>query len=169
VQWPLWGVPGGLYDRTDQGTFYNATREFVEELGLMPPARTQRTTSSARHAFVKSIMRIMMRTGTVFEIANNAQTGYTAFALIVDNALEFERTMRLPAAGQPLHRKANVSLSNETRGYTWVTEPVLENVSRIHTSTGGRYNAIKPPTFSHPLRLRRGVVGPQMSNAFTLA
>lgn len=47
--------------------------------------------------------------------------------------------MHLPAAGLPLH-----------------TKPVLEQVRRI-----------RPPT--HPLRLRAGVLGSQMSKAFAFA
>lgn len=170
VLWPQWGIPGGHYDSTDQGTLFNAAREFVEEMGLLPPARARqrRVAFAAAQAFVKATLRRMFSAGRIFRVVKNTATGYSAYALIVDDALAFERALQLPAAGRDVSAKANVQLSSETVGYTWVAQPTLRNVRRVRAPYGARYSAIRPPTFTHPLRLRRGVVGPQLDRAFAL-
>jgi ADP-ribose pyrophosphatase YjhB (NUDIX family) len=170
VRWEKWGVPGGYYDSTDQGTFYNAVREFTEELGLMPSrsARGAQYRTEAR-GFIKNKMRVMRSQGQLFRVAKNTRTGYTAYALVVDNALAFERAVSLKHAGQDIQRKATVTLSSETKGYTWVTSDSLNNARRVRSPTGVVYSAVPAPQLGHPLRLRRGVLGPQLSKAFLKA
>ena len=167
VQWAQWGIPGGNYDATDRGALYNAAREFAEEMGLMSPEiRSHRTQV---RTFVNNTIRKMYRSGSIFRVAKNTANGYSAYALVVDNALAFEHALDFRAAGQDVRRKAHVRLSDETVGYTWVAPPALHDVQNTRSPTGALYKTIRPPTFAHPLRLRSGVLGPQLNKAFALA
>ena len=168
VRHEKWGVPGGLYDATDQGTLYNAVREFSEEMGLFPNAR--RMTGQDKRRFVKAVRTKMFQIGRIYRVAKNVNTGYSAYALVVENALGFERALRLPEAGNEIKTKSTVPLSGETKGYIWVTRAALNNVRRIRGPNGVAYNAINsPPGINHPLRLRKGVLGTQLDRAFNLA
>lgn len=175
VKWEKWGVPGGFYDLHDQGTFYNAAREFAEEMGLMPSQQAMGLVQRALHRaatrrVIKNTMRALRSQGQLFKVAKNVRTGYTAYALVVDDALAFERALSLKEAGQDIKRKATVTLSRETKGYTWVTEDSLNASKRVRSRAAGvTYTVVPTPHVGHPLRLRGGVLGPQLAKAFRKA
>jgi hypothetical protein len=160
-----WGVPGGFEDSTDRGRLYNAVREFGEEMRLIAPG----TNRNDKPAMVNTILTNLQSMGHFSEVAHNARSGYTAYALIVDNAMAFERGMGLPMAGRNVEAKARVSLSNETKGFTWISKWSMEHATRIQLPGHSAYTAVKNPLLPYPLRIRRGVMGPQLTLAFALA
>ena len=130
-----------------------------------------------KHARVKAIIGRLKALGTFHEVLRSARTGYTAYALVLRvDALTFEHAMTLPEAGSEVRVKLSAQLSNETRGYIWVTQDSMERVERNSATAGDHYDSVWPfgpgthraLALQHPLRLRRGVLGAQLRRTFAL-
>jgi ADP-ribose pyrophosphatase YjhB (NUDIX family) len=119
-----WGVPGGLKDRSDPDSAYTAVREFLEEMGIKRrPNQTDvvnATGEMVRHgSFQKPSFQNVVPTN---------RSGFSAYGLVFDTALEFERKMGLTymlrskgVQGIPtIKDKYYVDMSSETKGYTYV-------------------------------------------------
>lgn len=154
-------------DASDPSPLYGAVREFGEEMGLIPRTIHGR----AKHVVVSALLSFLQRSGTLVRVLRNRHTGYTAYALVVDDALVFERAVGLLNAGQSVTAKADTQLSSETKGYTWVSKGTLEHPKRLRsTARNESYTVLEHPMLPpHPLRVRRGVLGTQLTAALRLA
>ena len=133
-----WGVPGGLRDRSDPDAMYTAVRELLEEMGVnrRPSPRD-----------VVNAMANMSRHGLQTVVPTN-RAGFSAYAVVFDTALEFERKMGLTnmlrarnVQGVPgIKDKYFVDMSSETKGYTYV--PIVPIVP------GARLQPPPLPTFA---------------------
>lgn len=142
-----WGVPGGLKDRSDPDSAYTAVREFLEELGI---------NSRPNRVDVANAMSQMARQGSSQNVVPTNRFGFSAYGLVFDTALEFERRMGLTNMLRnkgvqhvpTIKDKYYVAMSSETRGYTYV--PIVPIVA------GQPPPATVLPTFS--VRTSRGVL-----------
>lgn len=114
-----WGVPGGLKDRSDPNSGYTAVREFLEEMGI---------NRSPNQADVTNAMTEMARRGSFQNVVPTNRSGFSAYGIVFDTAIEFERKMGLTnmlrskgVQGVPtIKDKYYVDMSSETKGYTYV-------------------------------------------------
>ena len=121
-----WGVPGGFKDRSDPDSAHTAVREFLEEMGIK---------RHPNRADVANSMAEMARRGRFQNVVPTNRSGFAAYGLVFDTALEFEKRMGLTN----MLRKNNVrrvptikdkffvEMSSETKGYTYV--PVVPIVA----------------------------------------
>lgn len=114
-----WGVPGGLKDSSDPNAAYTAVREFLEEMGIK--ARPTQTD-------VSNAMSVMTRRGGFRNVVPTNRSGFSAYGVVFDTALDFELKMGLTdmlrtkgVTGTPkINDKYYVKMSQETKGYTYV-------------------------------------------------
>lgn len=165
-----WGFPGGQRDRRDNSTRDNAVREFAEEfLGIHHP-------NAGTMAYIAHIFN--GNGYTLRKVVDTNARGYSAWALVVPSAKQFEHDMsRVRGATSnfrtlSIDQKYHQQLSNETKGYFWAplhrappngqwvlhttrqTAPVVPHRRPVH------YRAVAPPIANiQPLRLRAGTLG----------
>lgn len=125
-----WGVPGGQQDRDDAGDLMvTAVREFMEEVLIQ---------KNPSQAAVQGIILALQSIATVSVLS--ATPEMMTVMVRVQSAQMFEAALMTKVFGSAstASQKANVFLSKETKGVTWLTLDAINKavLSNNHKPTG---------------------------------